>query len=210
MLSRSYTRDACQATRGNPLALLSEPALPRNLNGRVLYGDPRSPEAWTRRRLFGAVSTGHWAMFCGRSSNIELAGLRCEQVTRHMTGHAATLVANGVDVARFVTGAIMTNGNIYYPTVHIPYFANVWSCLGWDAHARPALAEVAAMPKLDWQNRFRAACLLNLLDGEACDVALMHRIAGPELPAPHLDSAGVDRRCVGGLIGETSWACIRG
>jgi hypothetical protein len=192
-------RDAYHATRGSPLAMLMDPALPLPLNGEPGMMT-REPDFWVRERVLAPVRPGEVGGFVGRVSQDELR-VTCAQIEQRMRPFATALLANGLDIVRFALGAVLTDGDLYYPQVSLRWLAQVLDCLAFGPVVAPALRELATMPSLDWQNRFRAGCVSRLLDGRPCDLDLLRESLGPDADAgAGLD--GLDGVCIEGLMGQ--------
>jgi hypothetical protein len=192
-------RDAYHATRGNPLAMLMDPEFPLGMNGEpdVMHSEPGF---WVRERVLAPVQVGEVGGFVGRVSHDELR-VTCAQIEQRMRPFATALLANGLDIVRFALGAVLTDGDLYYPQVSLRRLAQVLDCLAFGPVVAPALRELAAMPSLDWQNRFRAGCVSRLLDGRLCDLDLLRESLGPDADAgPGLDD--LDGACIEGLMGQ--------
>jgi hypothetical protein len=108
----------------------------------------------------------------------------------------------GLDIVRFTQGAVLTDGDLYYPQVSLKRLAQVLDCLGFAPTVAHGLRELATMRSLDWQNRFRAACVLRLLDGGTCDRDLLGESLGQDADAGFDD---LDGACIEGLMGQ--WKC---
>jgi hypothetical protein len=191
-------RDACHATCGSPLAMLMDPEVPIPMNGEP---DPmaRAPGFWVRERVLAPVRRGEIGGFIGRAPRDEVR-VTCAQIETRMRPFADALLAHGLDLARFAMGAVLTDGDLYYPQVSLPRLAGVLECLGLARRVAPALGELAAMPSLDWQNRFRAGCVSRLLAGRACDLDLLREALGADaVDGGPLDD--LDLRCIEGLMG---------
>ncbi len=192
-------RDACGATRGGPLAMLMDPEVPLAMNGEP-ERMKREPGFWVRERVLALVHRGAVGGFVGRASPDE-PRVTCAQIEERMRPFAGVLLAHGLDVVRFTLGSVLTDGDLYYPQVSLRQLAHVLNCLGFAPVVTPALRELDAIPSLDWQNRFRAECVVRLLEGGACDLDLLRKALGPDA-ADGGDLDDLDRACADGLMGQ--------
>ncbi len=177
-----------------------DPELPLSMNGEPNLVN-REPGFWVRQRVLAPVAIGYvGGSFLGRTPLDELR-VSCSQIERRMRPFAIALLAQGLDIVRFAQGAVLTDGDLYYPQVSLRRFAQVLDCLGLAPVVSPALRELATMPALDWQNRFRAGCVLRLLDGHPCDLDVLREFLGSDAgAAAPLDD--LDSRCIEGLMGQ--------
>jgi hypothetical protein len=174
-----------------------DPAVPLAMNDEPNERIGTSVD-WIRRRILSPVRGNDFGGFNGRLSPEE-PRVTCAQIDKRMRPFSDALIDLGLDIVRYAHGAVFTDGDLYYPQVSLRGLAQVLKCLDFAERVSPALEELAKMPDLDWQNRFRAACVGRLLAGGVCDLAVLSEALAPDVQAV-LDD--VDRQCIDGLVGQ--------
>ncbi|GEM_PF-5607411 len=207
--------EACRHGNGSPLFLdpWAQPADETDLGGLVHQLRrrslvPRSPEELAHERLLDPIGIGSWLGFCGRPS---FSGFIDDRVDMEeaVQAWAGRLGAQGVDLARYLVGSVLTFDGLYYPQVETALLARLVSIVGLTAAVSPELERLAADPELDWPNRFRAVDLLARLRGSAAELEDFRRLVPVGFdPRGHPDE--VDRECMVALVGGWSLGCLAG